>query len=111
MLQFASGKAGSLVRDPVPMPVEEAIDEAIARLAESGLVDDAAFAQYWVENREEFRPRAGRALRFELRRKGLADSDINAAIGAVDENESAYRAGLEQEVRDAGFVSVTEKSK
>ncbi len=73
---------------------KEAIDEAIARLSESGLLDDAAFARYWVENREEFRPRAGRALRFELKRKGLADSDINEAIGEVDENESAYRAGL-----------------
>ncbi len=73
---------------------KDAIEQAITRLSESGLLDDAAFARYWVENREEFRPRAGRALRFELRRKGLADSDINSAIGEVDENESAYRAGL-----------------
>ncbi|MDE3087807.1 MAG: RecX family transcriptional regulator [Chloroflexota bacterium] len=49
---------------------EGVIDQVIARLTEAGLLDDAAFAKYWVENRETFKPRAGRALRFELRRKG-----------------------------------------
>ena len=70
------------------------IERVIARLTDAGLLDDAAFAKYWVENREEFRPRAGRALRFELKRKGLNDTDIGEALESVDESESAYRAGL-----------------
>jgi regulatory protein len=57
-------------------------------------LDDAAFAKYWVENRENFKPRAARALRFELKRKGLANTDIAEAVGEIDESESAYRAGL-----------------
>jgi regulatory protein len=69
-------------------------DRVVARLVEAGLIDDAAFAKYWVENREQFKPRAARALRFELKRKGLANADIAAAIGDIDESESAYRAGL-----------------
>lgn len=69
------------------------IDQVITRLTEAGLLDDRAFAKYWVENRETFRPRAGRALRFEMKRKGLSDADIKVAIGAIDESESAYRAG------------------
>ncbi|HEX7592809.1 MAG TPA: RecX family transcriptional regulator, partial [Anaerolineae bacterium] len=72
---------------------DEVIDQVIARLTEAGLLDDAAFAKYWVENRETFRPRAGRALRFELKRKGLSDAAIKAATGTIDESESAYRAG------------------
>lgn len=72
---------------------EDVIDEVLARLSEAGLVDDHAFAKYWVENREAFRPRAGRALRFELRRKGLSQSAIDEALGPLDESESAYRAG------------------
>ncbi len=72
----------------------EIIEQVIARLTEAGLLDDAAFAKYWVENRETFRPRAGRALRFELKRKGLADTAITEAVGEIDESESAYRAGL-----------------
>ena len=70
----------------------EVIDQAITRLTDAGLLDDAAFAKYWVENREQFRPRAGRALRFELKRKGVADAAIGDALGEIDETESAYRA-------------------
>ena len=72
----------------------EVIEQVIARLTDAGLLDDAAFAKYWVENRENFKPRAARALRFELKRKGLANTDIAEAVGEIDESESAYRAGL-----------------
>jgi regulatory protein len=70
----------------------DVIDETLARLKDAGLLDDAAFAKYWVENRETFRPRAGRALRYELKRKGIADSAIGDVLGEIDESDSAYRA-------------------
>jgi regulatory protein len=57
----------------------EAIDAAIARLAELELLDDAAFARYWVENRQANRPRGASALRDELRRKGI-DADVTAEV-------------------------------
>jgi len=75
------------------------IDEVITRLQEVGLIDDVAFARYWVENREEFRPRAGRALKFELKRKGLSNEIIDRVVKNVDENESAYRAGTARAAR------------
>lgn len=71
----------------------DTIDQVIARLKEAGLLDDHVFAKYWVENREEFRPRSARALRFELRRRGLAQDVIADALGGIDESASAYRAG------------------
>ena len=49
-----------------------AIDAALERLAQLGLVDDAAFARRWVEHRQAMRPRGAGALRDELRRKGIA---------------------------------------
>ena len=72
----------------------EAIDAAIARLAELELLDDAAFARYWVENRVAYRPRGAGALRDELRRKGI-DADVTAEvlndnILAGDESASAW---------------------
>lgn len=70
----------------------EVIDHVLARLQEVGLLDDAAFARNWVENREQFRPRAARALRVELKRKGLGTVEIASAMANVDERESAYRA-------------------
>jgi regulatory protein len=71
----------------------EAIDAAIARLSELELLDDAAFARYWVENRQAYRPRGAGALRDELRRKGI-DADVTAEVMnddalAIDEAASA----------------------
>ena len=68
------------------------IEAVVDRLTGSGLLDDEAFARYWVENREQFRPRALQSLRFELRRKGVADTTIERATEGIDEAESAYRA-------------------
>jgi regulatory protein len=67
------------------------IEQVLARLSENGLLDDRSFAQYWVENREAFRPRGERALRYELKRKGVSEEAIGAALEQVDEAESAYR--------------------
>ena len=82
---------------------DEVIEQVIARLTEAGLLDDAAFAKYWVENRETFRPRAGRALRFEMKRKGLSDEAIKQAIGTLDESESAYNAAAARATRWRGL--------
>lgn len=57
-----------------------ASDAAIARLTDLGLIDDAAFTRFWVENRLAYRPRGVRALRDELRRKGIARDVIEAAL-------------------------------
>jgi regulatory protein len=82
----------------------EVIDQVLTRLTEAGLLNDQAFAQYWVENREQFKPRAARALRFELRRKGLSNAAIAAAVGAVDEQASAERAARARAPRWRGLA-------
>jgi regulatory protein len=75
--------------------VPEAIDAAIARLTELDLLDDAAFARYWVENRQANRPRGAGALRDELRRKGI-DADVTAEVldDALTGDEAAGAWGL-----------------
>lgn len=55
-------------------------DAAIARLADLGILDDAAFARAWTEARDRARPRSARALRQELRRRGVADEVIEQAL-------------------------------
>ena len=61
----------------------EAIDTAMARLAQLQLIDDAAFARLWVENRQAYRPRGISALRDELRRKGIS-ADVAANVLSDD---------------------------
>lgn len=70
----------------------DAIDQIIGRLEKARLVNDREFAEFWVENRETFRPRGAWALRAELRQKGVAEPVIEAALDDLDEQESAMRA-------------------
>jgi regulatory protein len=64
----------------------ELVGGAIARLTELGMLDDAAFAQTWVESRDRARPRSERALRRELAIKGI---DREVVEGTMDEREAA----------------------
>ena len=56
------------------------VDEVIARLSRVDLLDDKVFAQFWLENRDTFKPRSVRALRYELRQKGISDSIIDELL-------------------------------
>jgi regulatory protein len=63
------------------------------KLADWRLVDDRAFAEYWLENRQLHRPKGARALRAELSQKGVGREVIDQALtGQRDEAEDAYRA-------------------
>ncbi len=68
---------------------DEVIEVVIERLTQTGLVDDGEFARYWVENRVQFKPRGARALHYELREKGIADSIIADALADLDEELAA----------------------
>ena len=73
---------------------DEVILEIVERLARNNLVNDKSFAQDWVENRSEFRPRGRRALRMELRQKGIQDDVIDEVLNEIDEEDLAYRAAI-----------------
>ncbi len=70
--------------------------ETRAKVMESleakGLLDDAAFAQFWTENRESFSPRSRRLTRIELQKKGVSNDAIAQAVASIDDSDSAYRA-------------------
>lgn len=71
---------------------DEAIEAVIVKLSEQKYLDDEAFARYWVANRTEFKPRGARALRAELRQKGVADAIIDAVLSEQNSYDDAYRA-------------------
>lgn len=75
---------------------DEAIAHVIAYLVDMNYVDDSAFADYWVEQRETFRPRSRLALRQELAQKGLPSEVIAEAVESVDETEAARRLAEKQ---------------
>jgi len=75
---------------------ETTVDEVLCRLREVGLVDDEAFARYWVDNRARFRPRGKRMLVQELRQKGVASNVIETALAEYDEVAAAQHVAEEQ---------------
>ena len=75
---------------------EAVVEEAIARLQAVELLDDVTFANYWIEQREAFKPRSRLALRQELQQKGVSREVIDAALEDVDESAAARRAAEKQ---------------
>jgi len=58
----------------------ELIEDAIVRLTELGMLDDAQFARAWLESRDRARPRGERALSEELRVRGVERTVIAEAL-------------------------------
>lgn len=71
------------------------------RFTEVGLIDDAAFARQWVESRHRSRGLAPRALKQELRRKGVTDDAASEALEQIDEADqrAAARALVDKKLR------------
>ena len=72
----------------------ELIDGAIERMVELGILDDEAFARAWVESRDRARPRGERAIREELRLKGVD----RASVDLVLEERREAAAGAEEQL-------------
>lgn len=56
------------------------VDGAIERMTELGMLDDEAFARAWVESRDRARPRGERAIREELRLKGIDRTTMDLVL-------------------------------
>ncbi|MFW3117061.1 recombination regulator RecX [Mycolicibacterium mageritense DSM 44476 = CIP 104973] len=68
------------------------------RLAQVGLIDDEDFAEQWVRSRHANAGKGKRALAVELRKKGVDNDVIDAALADLD--PAAERQRAEQLVRD-----------
>lgn len=66
------------------------VEGAIARMTELGMLDDDVFARAWVESRDRARPRGERAIREELRLKGVDRTVVDAVL--TDRRESVREA-------------------
>ena len=64
------------------------IEDAVGKLIEFGMLDDETFARSWVESRDRARPRGERAIREELRLKGI-DRSVMETVLADRRSEGA----------------------
>jgi regulatory protein len=81
--------AQAMRRQRIP---EEAAAEVLSRLTDAGLIDDQAFADAWVSSRHDGRGLARRALAGELRRRGVDDELVRAALSQVDDEDEVMAA-------------------
>jgi regulatory protein len=75
---------------------DDVSNETIRYLKGQGLIDDVAFAEYWKENRLAFSPRSKNLIKYELRQKGISNEVVDEIAADVDNEDSAYRAGLKK---------------
>jgi regulatory protein len=70
----------------------ELIEKALTRLDKLNLINDHDFATFWVETREQFKPKGARALKNELRLKGVQREIVDELVNDEQDEERAKRA-------------------
>lgn len=80
---------------------DEVADAVLDRFTDVGLIDDAAFANAWVESRHRGRGLGKRALAQELRRRGVDDQLARDALDELDpeQEEETARALVRKKLR------------
>lgn len=81
--------ADALAKRDIPDDVAE---EVLSRFEEVGLINDAQFADAWVESRHHGRGLARRALANELRTKGVDTAVIDEAVAQLDSDQELEMA-------------------
>lgn len=75
------------------------IEIVINKLKEQNLLDDTAFARFWKENRDTFRPISKYMTRQELIKKGVASAVIDEVTADADDDAAAYHAAVTKAAR------------
>jgi regulatory protein len=91
LLNQLTGRARTRSELATKLSQREVPDDVATRLLdrfeEVGLVDDAAFAREWVEQRQSGKGLAKRALAQELRRKGIDDDTAREALDVIEPDD------------------------
>jgi regulatory protein len=79
----------ALLRKGISAGVAEVV---LGKFDRAGLIDDAQFAEMWVQSRHNYNGLGRRALAMELRRKGVADEVVAEAVAVVDSEAEEQKA-------------------
>jgi regulatory protein len=70
----------------------ELVASVMERLDRLDLVNDHAFASFWIDSREQFSPRGSHALKNELRMKGVEREVVDELVNDEKDEERALLA-------------------
>jgi regulatory protein len=76
-------------------------NRVLDRYQQLGLVDDSEFAREWVRTRQQNRGLSARAVRYQLRGKGVADEQVTDALEELgpDADQRAARQVVQGKLR------------
>ena len=85
----------------------DVVEEAIERLKERGLVDDAKYAHEWADSRTRRSPRGSRMIVRELVSKGVDPPLAESSVEELDDDASARDAAsrFARRLADADYES------
>lgn len=87
------------------------IIRVISRMRELGYVDDQKFALWWIDQRQQFKPKGERVLTAELRAKGISQDIIRDVLIGLDADALAIEV-LEKKLRSwQKYTVVVQKKK
>ena len=72
------------------------VERVIATLKRLDMIDDEAFARYWLEQRNTFKPRSNMALRQEMMQKGISRSIVDEVLSDNDDFQAAVNAAAKR---------------
>jgi regulatory protein len=86
---------------------DDAAERVLDRFAELRLVDDAALADGYALAQHQERGLAGRAVALKLRRRGIAEETVQAAVGQIDRDSerAAAEALARRRLRSLGGLA------
>lgn len=88
----------------------EAASIAVERMRDLGYLNDARFAERWVENRQEHRPRSARMLQQELRQKGVDAETVAEVLDEAEIDEVGDALALAQK-KSAGMSALDQQTR
>ncbi len=63
-----------------PGLTDEIISQIMSKLVEYKFIDDAAFVQFWVEQRTRYKNKPVRVIEYELKQKGISKNLIEVSL-------------------------------
>lgn len=79
---------------------EDVIATVVDDLTARAYLSDTSFIQWWIEQRDSFRPKGNRLLEQELRQKGVSGELIRSVLARQQESRGSEKDAARQVARD-----------
>jgi len=89
------------------------LEKVVARMGELGYVDDIKFAEWWVGQRTDFKPKGNSYIKMELKAKGVPEAIIRSVLVARGSESllAAARAAVARKIPLWAKLPVLERQK